>query len=128
MTKWINEDGPRGNAPLKPEQLRLVLDQKERHAASTEQGLASIEPLFAPVTPEHNNLEGLALVCWPGGAVRLTQKGVHYYRGACHVLGLCPRDVKTLDQLQAVRRIDAEVMLQRLMDIELTHWEGLSCQ
>lgn len=89
--------------------------------------LAAVESLFEPWTRDNPDLAGLALVSWSDRTVRLTSKGRDFYRSACEFSGVEPRAVKTLDQLQMVRRMDAELMLQRLMDAELQAWEGRTC-
>lgn len=89
--------------------------------------LAAVEDLFTPWTRDNPDLAGLALVSWSDRTVRLTSKGRDFYRPACELSGIAPRAVRTLDQLQMVRRMDAELMLQRLMDAELQAWEGRTC-
>lgn len=107
-----------------PQHEQLDLDLLNPQAVSLEQRLESVEPLFEPVTAENASLHGLALVTLPQGTLRLTSKGRDFYRQACELMGLAPRQIRTLAQLQVLRRIDAELMLQRLMDVELIAMGG----
>lgn len=89
--------------------------------------LQEIEELFDPLTMdnvESMGLTGLMLVSWPDASVRLTSKGRHYYRDACEMMGVSPRRTRTLKEFEQIRRLDAELLLQRLADAEL---ERLLC-
>lgn len=102
-----------------PQHQQLEIDLLNPRAVSPQERLESVEPLFEPVTVENAGLHGLALVTLPQGTLRLTSKGRDFYRQSCELMGLAPRQIRTLAQLQTLRRIDAELMLQRLMDVEL---------
>lgn len=87
--------------------------------------LQEIEELFDPLSldnVESMGLTGLILVSWPDASVRLTSKGRHYYRDACEMMGVSPRRIRTLKQFEQIRRLDAELLLQRLADAELEHF------
>ncbi len=79
---------------------------------------ARVESLFAEAV-EGSVPGSLAIMDAKTGSVRLTATGRTQYAEACRLCGLEPEAVKTADQLTLVRRMDAEMMLQRLMDQEL---------
>lgn len=115
----INTIDERINALAIPREQQLELDLLNPQAVGFQQKLECVEPLFEPVTVENASLHGLALVTLPRGTLRLTSKGRDFYRQSCELMGLAPRQIRTLAQLETLRRIDAELMLQRLMDVEL---------
>lgn len=119
MNDEIKNIDERLNGIALPEHQQLELDLLNPRAVGLQERLESVEPLFEPVTAENAGLHGLALVTLPQGTLRLTSKGRDFYRQSCELMELAPRQIRTLAQLQTLRRIDAELMLQRLMDVEL---------
>ncbi len=119
MNDEIKTIDERLNGIALPQHQQLELDLLNPRAVGLQERLESVEPLFEPVTAENAGLHGLALVTLPQGTLRLTSKGRDFYRQSCELMGLAPREIRTLGQLQTLRRIDAELMLQRLMDVEL---------
>lgn len=80
---------------------------------------AAIEAQFAEAVAE-TVPANLAIIDEKSGGARLTAKGREAYAAACQLCGISPEGVKTIDQLTKVRKMDAELMLQRLMDDSLT--------
>lgn len=106
----------------------MSTDEYDEHVRlrAVNDDLSNIEAGFVPLSPENYDQGKTALVNWADGAVRLTSTGRKWFEYACLQSGLEPGEVRTLGQLETLRRVSAELMLQQLLESEIEHWEQLA--